>query len=103
MKTINQSILFCVLLAVACWIIPARADVKQIKAYKEAFPDTKTKCIDCHKDEKPKKEDGQHDPNGYGKAVLKEAQEAKAEENKPTADTYKKVGSIEDFAKKAAK
>lgn len=97
MKTINQFVIFGVLLAVMFWAIPAKADLKQIKAYKEAFPDAKPKCMGCHVDEKPKKEDGQHEANDYGKAVLKAAQDAK--EEKPTADTYKKVGPIESFKK----
>ncbi len=72
---------------------PAHANLKETKKYKEAFPDAKPKCINCHMDEKPKKDDGQHDPNDYGKAVIKAASE-------PTVDTYKQVGKIEDFKKK---
>ena len=72
----------------------AFANMTQVKAYKEAYPDTKPKCIDCHVDKMPKKEDGAHEPNAYGKAVVKAAGT-----EKPTADTYKKVGTIEDFAK----
>jgi len=94
-----KTLALCVLLGLLCWAAPARADLKEIKKYKEAFPDAKPKCINCHVDEKPKKDDGQHDPNDYGKAVLKAAQDAKAEEGKPTADTYKKAGAIEDFKK----
>ncbi len=71
----------------------AHANLKETKKYKEAFPETKPKCINCHMDEKPKKDDGQHDPNDYGKAVIKAASE-------PTVDTYKQVGKIEDFKKK---
>ncbi len=48
---------------------PVHANVKQIKAYKEAYADTKPKCIHCHTLEKPKKEDGEHDLNEYGKKV----------------------------------
>lgn len=79
-------------------VVPARANLKEIKNYKEAFPDVKLKCIDCHVDEKPKKDEGRHDNNDYGKAVL-DAVATPGE--KPTAETFKKVGSIEDFAKKA--
>lgn len=74
--------------------IYAKADLKQIKAYKEAFADAKPKCIECHVDEKPKKDDGQHEANDYGKAVVKAAGT-----EKPTAETYKTVGKIEDFKK----
>ena len=75
------------------WIMPARADIKQVKAYKEAFADAKPKCVDCHVDALPKK-DGAHELNAYGKAAVEVAAT-------PTADSYKKVGSIEDFNKKA--
>ena|SRR3989338_7451845 len=76
----------------------AHANLKQIKVYKEAFPDAKVKCSDCHVDEKPKKDKGLHEWNDYGKAVLNAVA---APGEKPTAETFKKVGSIEDFAKKA--
>ena len=81
------------------WVLPAHADMAQIKAYKEVYPDAKPKCINCHAVSTPKKDDGAHELNAYGKAVLAEA----GKDAKPTADTYKKVGTIEDFAKKAAK
>ena len=66
--------------------LPALANVKQVKVYKEAFPDEKPKCACCPVDEKPKKEDGQHDLNAYGKKALavKEALDA---------DSYKQAGS----------
>ena len=64
---------------------PVLANVKMIKAYKEAYPDEKPKCQHCHVDEKPKKEDGKHDMNEYGKKVLEIAKE-------PTAETFKKAG-----------
>lgn len=76
--------------AVLLWSIPASADLKMIKAYKEAYPEAKPKCIDCHADEKPKKEDGLHELNDYGKTVLKLATE-------PTVETFQKAGKIEDF------
>jgi len=70
----------------------AHADMKQIKAYKETYPDAKPKCISCHVDKMPKKEDGAHDNNDYGKAVLKAAKAAGLDA--PTADTYKTVGPL---------
>lgn len=81
-------------MGVFIWVstIPAQASLKQIKLYKEAFPDAKPKCIECHVDEKPKKDDGQHEANDYGKAIM-------STDKEPTADTYKKVGKIEDFKK----
>ena len=83
-------------IAFGCMLVSvsAYAGFRQIKAYKEAFPDSKPKCIDCHVSEIPKKDDGQHDLNDYGKVVVKTA----AGEI-PKADTYKTVGKIEDFKK----
>ena len=57
---------------------PAYANIKQIKAYKEAFPDEKPKCSCCHTSDKPKKEDGQHDLNEYGTKVVAIHKEADA-------------------------
>ena len=92
-----KKITFFILTGFIFWAASAHADMAQIKAYKETYPDAKPKCIDCHVDKMPKKDDGQHDANDYGKAVIKAAGS-----QTPTADTYKTVGSIEDFAKKAA-
>lgn len=98
MKGVNKKSQLIMMLAAGIiflvGVLPAKADLKQIKAYKEAFADAKPKCIECHLDEKPKKEDGQHEANDYGKAVVKAAGA-----EKPTADTYKTVGKIEDFKK----
>ena len=88
-------ITFCIMSAFILWAVPAKANLLEIKAYKDAYPDTHPKCIDCHKDKMPKKDDGQHELNDYGKAVVKAAGAAK-----PTADTYKTVGTIEGFTKK---
>ncbi len=84
--------------------LPARADVAEMKKYKEAFPETKPKCINCHVAELPKKEEAAHEWNDYGKAVM--AQVAKdgikgdeADEPRPTPETYTRVGKIEDFKK----
>ena len=74
--------------------VPARANLKEIKAYKEAFPDTKPKCINCHEAEKPKKDKGLHESNDYGKAAIKL-------DPHPTAETFKQLGSFDDFQKKA--
>jgi len=100
MKTsVKQVMVLLVLAAIAVWVTPAHADLKQIKVYKEAYPDAKPKCINCHVDEKPKKDDGMHEANAYGKAVMEQA----GEEAVPTAETYQKVGSIEDFEQNADK
>ena len=101
MKTTNgflgKTVMACALLSFLFWVVPASADLAQIKAYKEINLDAKPKCIECHLDEHPKKEDGKHDPNAYGAFVI--AASKKAGLDKPTADTYKSVGTIEDFAK----
>lgn len=78
-------------ICVAAFASVASADIKQLKIYKEAFPDAKLKCASCHVDEKPKKDDGAHELNDYGKKVVETAKE-------PTADTYKTVGAVENFA-----
>ena len=64
----------------------AWANVKQTKAYKEVYTDAKPKCGHCHAVAKPKKEEGEHDLNDYGKKV----QAIKAE---PDADTYRQAGA----------
>lgn len=68
----------------------AMADVEQVKLYKAAFPDAKPKCIFCHVDKLPKKDEGMHEPSAYGKKVREAATEI-------TADIYKQVGTFEDF------
>jgi hypothetical protein len=83
---------FVLLTGFIFWALSAHADMTQIKAYKEAYPDAKPKCIDCHVDKMPKKDDGAHENNDYGKSIVKAAQAAKLD--KPTADTYKAVGPI---------
>lgn len=72
----------------------AQASMKDMKLYKEAFPGASIKCIDCHVDAMPKKDAGKHDVNDYGKAAATEGKDG------ITADTYKKVGKVEDFKKK---
>ncbi|MBF0478232.1 MAG: hypothetical protein HQL26_01990 [Candidatus Omnitrophica bacterium] len=72
------------------YAVTAQARLKDIKMYREAFPDAKVKCLDCHMDEKPSKDDGKHELNDYGKAVIKENPD-------PTGETFKKIGKIEDF------
>ena len=87
-------IIFWVLASFLLTAVPAQASLKEIKAYKEAFPEAKPKCINCHEAEKPKKDEGLHEWNDYGKAAIKL-------EAHPTADTFKKLGSFEDFEKSA--
>ncbi len=66
----------------------AQANVKQIKAYKEAYPDAKPKCTGCHTAAVPKKDEGMHDLNDYGK-------KAAGIKTEPDAAAYTTAGSIE--------
>jgi len=63
----------------------ALADIQQLKAYKEAFPGEKPKCVTCHAVALPKKADGQHEMNAYGKKVLEVSK-------KPNVEAYKTAG-----------
>ncbi len=105
MKNVNLLVMFSVLAAGSLLTTStAQADMKQIKVYKEAYPDAKLTCINCHDLQLPKKAEGEHENNDYGKAVLAEAVKdtpavAAGEEVVPTVDTYKKVGPIENFKK----
>lgn len=67
----------------------AQANVKQIKLYKEAYSDATPKCIHCHVDKLPKKDDMMHELSDYGKKVVSISAE-------PTADTYKTAGPYEE-------
>lgn len=71
--------------------IPAWATLDEAKLYKKALAEAKIpKCATCHKDEKPKKEDGQHELNEYG-AKLKAAAEA-LPDKELTEEAIKAVG-----------
>lgn len=84
-------------LGLVFWMTAAQASMKETKVYKEAFPDARIKCMDCHVDAMPKKDDGKHELNDYGKAVIAETVKP---DLSPTVDTYKKVGKVENFKKK---
>ncbi|MFA5089390.1 MAG: hypothetical protein WC552_10200 [Candidatus Omnitrophota bacterium] len=71
--------------------VQAQANLKEMKAYKEAFPDAKAKCATCHIQAMPKKENAEL--NDYGKAAI-------AANPSPTAETFKQLGKIEDFSSK---
>ncbi len=88
MKISNLLIPFFVGVFVLSLATLGRADLAQMKVYKEAFPGSKPKCIDCHTMALPKK-DGEHALNDYGNKV-------KALAETITVDEYKKAGSIED-------
>ncbi|MBF0121844.1 MAG: hypothetical protein HQL21_00370 [Candidatus Omnitrophica bacterium] len=105
MMTKMKTIIFSVFAAAIFLVVSStvHADMKQMKIYKEAFPEAKAKCVECHTDAMPKKDDGKHDVNDYGAAVMeqakKDAEAAAVAEVVPTAETYKKVGKIEEFKK----
>ena len=100
-KNLRSMVIFSgVAIGVLVFSVAAQADIKEVKKYKEAFPEAKVKCIDCHVSKLPKKDDGQHEWNDYGKAVLAEAQKEAAQKVETTAETYKQAGKIEDFQKK---
>jgi hypothetical protein len=69
----------------------AHANIKEIKAYKEAFPGTTVKCVICHSVPIPKKE--ALGLNAYGQAAV-------AANPKPTSETFKQLGKAEDFKSK---
>jgi hypothetical protein len=95
----KKGVILIIGLGLVLWIASAQAAMKDMKIYKEAFPDAKIKCIDCHVDTMPKKDEGKHELNAYGKAAVAEAKKTGAN-GIPTADTYKKLGKFEDFKKK---
>ena len=72
-------------------LTPAWANIKQVKVYKEVYPDEKPKCACCHVDKKPSKEEGKHELNEYGKKVIAISKE-------PTADNYKAAGKAPEPA-----
>jgi hypothetical protein len=90
---IMKKVLWIIPVLIVGSVIMASANLDQQKLYKEAFPDSKPKCVTCHVDAIPKKDDGKHELNPYGKEIIKQAE-------KPTVDTYKAVGAAETFPTK---
>jgi len=73
-----------------CFFSPqASATLKEMKAYKEAFPDAQVKCATCHTAPMPKKDAAEL--NAYGQA---------AKAAGPGAETLKQLGKAEDFSGK---
>ena len=72
------------------WITKAEANPEHLKMYKSVYPDEKPKCSLCHASEKPKKDEGLHELNDYGKKIkaLKEAPDNKMSDE----DIYKTIG-----------
>ena len=101
-----KKVLFFVIVSFFSCVAIGQADVNQIKAYKAAFPDAKPKCVDCHVDAIPKKDEGKHNWTAYGLKVKETAAQsatAKPVNVKPTAETYKKVGKAEDYKEENTK
>ncbi len=66
----------------------SHANTKEIKIYKKTFEvDKAPKCISCHVNEKPKKDDNNTELNEYGKKVQAVKEEIDEE-------SFKAVGKI---------
>ena len=86
-------------MSVACLFMSgsAFASLEVVKTYKAAFPDEeKPKCLACHVDKIPKKDEGKHEWNDYGKKILAAKKELNKE--KVDEDVLKKVGKSEAAA-----
>lgn len=70
------------------------ANIGVVKTYKETFPGEKPKCTCCHVDKSPKKEEGKHEFNEYGKKIFAAKNELKKE--KMDGEVLKKVGKNEE-------
>lgn len=46
------------------------ANVDEMKVYREINPDLKPNCMYCHVDKAPKKDEGKHEFNAYGKKAV---------------------------------
>ena len=70
--------LFC---SVAALVGSARAQatIHHQKLYKKVFPGSKPKCLFCHIDKLPKKDEGAHDLNEYGLKVKGDNEEVTVE------------------------
>lgn len=80
--------IFAIVYSISCVLAAgAQASVDQAKLYQKVFGGEKPKCIGCHVDKLPKKDDGKHELNEYGRKL----KEAKAAE-KPDEGTYNTVG-----------
>lgn len=94
-KTVSENFIRGVLAVVFlfCFAGTAAANLGVVKVYKETFSDEKPKCTCCHMDKMPKKEEGEHEFNDYGKKVFAAKTELKKE--KVDEEVLKKVGKNE--------
>jgi hypothetical protein len=63
----------------------SHANPDQAKLYKQVFGGDKPKCLACHVDKLPKKAEGKHDLNEYGK-------KAAALKSPPDEAAYRQAG-----------
>lgn len=96
----RMACLFSVLL-LSAWIGgPASATVDLLKVYKKTYPDVAPKCLHCHTDAKPKKEDGMHDLNPYGEMMAGKLKEAK-DMAEPNEEFIKGLGRHDEYVPEA--
>ncbi len=90
MRYKDHAVLAAAVIAVSL-LVPelAFATLEQSKIYKSAFNTEKPKCLTCHVDKIPKKEDGKHELNEYGKKLA-------SVNPAPDEATYKQVGPNPD-------
>ena len=73
----------------------AFANLDVVKLYKSTFStDEKPKCLSCHIDKIPKKEEGKHEFNEYGKKISAAKSELKKE--KVDEEVLTKAGKNEN-------
>ena len=86
----------CIILGIAAMgvflVSQSLANVDQLKTYRKVYKDYKPKCTYCHMDEKPKKDENEHELNTYG-LKLQELMAGEA----LTEEMIKIVGNHEDF------
>lgn len=86
-------LLFAVsLFTLALFTSNSYATKEHLLTYRSVYPEFKPKCFYCHIDEKPKKEDGEHDLNLYG-LKLKELMG----DEELTEEMIQSVGNHEEF------
>jgi hypothetical protein len=86
--SLSSLMILAVVLSGQAW-----ATMDQAKLYKEVFGGEKPKCIVCHVDKLPKKDDGKHDLNEYGKKL-----EAAKTGEAPDAATYNQAGKAPEVS-----
>ena len=83
---------FMILALILSFSSASFANVKQLKTYREVYPDYKPKCNYCHIEEKPSKDEGKHELNAYGQELQKLMNGEDL-----TKEMVESVGNHEDF------